>query len=136
MVEPRIVTPEIDMGPLDSVPADAVMLTTHNLHQVGGFPPRVGMDWVCVLWVYDTIVGVETVRNISTYAIAGTFWDPIARVSYDLTLGAPAAAGFFTVTFADDGDQIAGMYQFQVTATVTDVFELASGWLEILPEYP
>jgi len=135
-LEPRHTTPEIDFGPMDAISADSVLITTDNLKKVGAQPPRCGQDFVCLLWVVDSISGVETFRDISGYTLTGTYWDPVSRVANTLTVALGSGTGDFTITFADTDSLTAGMYRFQVTATETDVFELCSGWIEITPEIP
>lgn len=135
-IEPRVATPEFDRGPTDSVAANAVMLTAENLRTVGAYAPRSGRDWVCYLWVYGTVSGVETAVDLTDMTIAGVYWDPIARVANTLTIAKGAGTGQLTITFTDAQTLVAGMYDFAVSATETDIFDLLSGKLEILPAIP
>jgi len=138
-VEPTIVTPEFDFGPLDSVAANAVLLTSENLRKVGAYPPRVVYDWDCKLHVVQAIAGVETAVNITDFTLLAVYYDPIAQVAFNLTVvKTVAASGELTVSL-DAGRSpvaVAGMYRFHVKATETEEFDLMSGWLEILPAIP
>lgn len=140
-VEPTIVTPELDFGPLDSVSANSVLLTRENLRKVGAYPPRNGQDWDCHLWVYTTIDGVETALDLADMAFTAVYWDYFARVANALTIAAGAGTGQLTISFAADDEPTAGMYRFAVTGKetvllVTNVFDVCGGWLEILPAIP
>lgn len=140
IVEPIIATPDYEFGPLDSVAANAVLLTRENLRKVGAYPPRVGRDWVCDLWVVFSVASVETPVDVSGWTLLGTYWDPVARVANMLpvALGAAAVTGQLVITLPDAPVDLptAGMYGFSISATDTDVFDVCSGWLEILPAMP
>ncbi len=141
-VEPTIALPEFDFGPLDTVAANAVLLTRENLRKVGAYPPRNGYDWGCLLWVYQVVAGVETIMNMSDQLITGSYWDPVARAPTALTIANAGALGHITVSFDWLDDPVAGMYKFAVTSVApagigpTDRFDLMTGWLEILPAIP
>ena len=136
-IEPTIVTPEFDFGPTDSVAANSILLTAENLRTVGAYAPRSGRDWVCNLWVLQTISGVETAVDLTDMTIAGVYWDPIARAALTLPITKPVGtAGQLTITFTDSQTLVAGVYDFAVSATETEIFDLLSGKLEILPAIP
>ena len=135
-VEPRIVGPEFDFGPLDSVAANAVLLTRENLRKVGAYPPRSEYDWDCLLFIYQTIAGVETIVDLSSMTITGTYYDHVSQVANVLTVANGGATGDVTLSFAVADAPTAGMYRFSVKAVDTDTFELCSGWLEIDPAIP
>jgi len=136
-IEPRIETPEFDFGPSDSVAANAVLLTREKLRTLGAYPPRNGHDWDCKLHVLQTVAGVETAVNLTDMTIAGTYWDWVTRVANTLTVAKTvAASGEITVSFAAADVPAAGMYEFVITATETELFDLCSGKLEIMPAVP
>jgi len=135
-VEPRIVGPEFDYGPLDGVAANAVLLTRDNLRKCGAYPPRSAHDWDCLLWVYQVIDGVETIMDMSGMALTATYWDDVTRVANDLTVSNGGATGDATLSFSVASAPTAGMYRFSIQAVDTDTFELCSGWLEITPAIP
>ncbi len=136
-IQPTIVTPEWDFGPSDAVAANAVLLTRENLRTMGAYPPRVGYDFDCKLHILQVIAGVETAVNLTGIAIAGTYWDWVTRVANTLTVVASvAASGELTVSFAFDDLPTAGLYEFAIKATETELFDLCSGKLEILPAVP
>jgi hypothetical protein len=135
-IEPTIVTPELDFGPTLSVAANAVLLTSEKLRTVGAYPPRSGHDWDCHLWVYTTVSTVETALDLADMAIAGVYFDPVSRVANTLAVAKGAGTGQLTVSFAVADAPTAGLYGFAITATETELFDLCSGKIEILPALP
>lgn len=141
-IEPVIAGPAIDLGPTDSVAANAVLLTRENLRTVGSYPPRVARDWKCILWLYETIAGVETIIAIDTWAIDGTYWDPITRVAVDLPIALTSTAGQIAITLPDAPAiaAVAGMYEFAIKGTAAAdpdfSFDVCSGKIEFLPAIP
>jgi hypothetical protein len=137
LIEPTIVTPEFDFGPSDSVAANAVLLTREFLRNMGAYPVRNGHDWDCKLHIVQSIAGVETAVDLTDMTIAGTYWDWVTRTANTLTVAKTvAASGELTVSFAAATLPTAGMYEFAITATETELFDLCSGKLEILPAIP
>lgn len=135
-IEPRIPTPEYDFGPLDTVPSNAVMLTAENLRKCGGYACRAGNDWQVLLWLWLMIDGVPTLPGAVVTTFEGSYWDPISMEAVALTLALPGANAL-SMTFANDGGHVAGMYRFLIVATVAGLeYDLCSGWLEILPGIP
>jgi hypothetical protein len=135
-IEPAIVTPELDFGPTGSVAANAVLLTSENLRSVGAYAPRSAHDWDCHLWIYTTVAAAETALDLTDMTIAGTYYDPVSRTANTLTVAKGAGTGQLTVSFAVADAPTAGMYRFNITATETELFDLCSGWVEILPALP
>ena len=132
-------------SPMDSVPANGVLLTRENLLKVGAFPPVSGQDWAANMWVIALVAGVETAIPLTApTTIAGSYWDPVSQTAIALTLAIDADqvnnAGLFTITFIDTivVPLVAGMYRFQidVTDTVAEIRILCKGWMEILPARP
>lgn len=137
IIEPVIVTPAMEFGPSDSVPANAVLLTSEKLRTLGAYPARSGRDWDCKLWILQTIASVETAVDLTGMALAGTYWDDVTRAAVALTITTAAGTtGLTTISFAAADLPTAGMYRFLINATETEVFDLCSGWLEILPAQP
>ena len=134
-IEPRMPTPEYDFGPLDNVSSNAVMLTADNLKKCGGYACRAGHDWQCLLWIWAVVDGVPDDADFRTTTMTGSYWDPVSREAVALTL--VIAGNSVKITIADDGGHVAGMYRFLIVATIGGlVYDLCSGWLEILPATP
>jgi hypothetical protein len=135
-IEPTDVTPEMEYGPSDYMPHDAVLMTAHAFSQIGSQPPRSGEDFDCHLWVYDTVAGAATARTLDDYTVTATYWDPVSLSATALTVAKGAGAGQLTVSWAASDTVTAGMYRFSVEAVETDAFTVCSGWLEIMPATP
>ncbi len=138
-IEPVLSDIEFDFGPTDYVAANAVLLTREMLRTVGAYPPRVGHDWQCNLWLYQTIDGVKTIVDAGEWTLDATYWDAVTRVAVDLPIGHGLADGQMVITLLDSPviDAVAGMYDFAVQAiSALDIFDVCSGKLEILPTIP
>ena len=137
-IEPTLATPEFDFGPADRVASNAVLLTADNLRKVGAYACQAGHDWVGLCWVTQTVDTVPTALILTTLTLQGSYWDPVSREAVALTVAKPGGDGEVSITFADTGAHVAGMYRFLITATDPTplTFDLFSGWLEILPGRP
>lgn len=134
-IEGRIPTPEYDFGPLDTVQSNAVMLIADNLRKCGSYACRAGHDWQCLLWIWEIVAGVEEASDFRTTTMTGSYWDPVSLEATALTLA--VAGNSVSITIADDAGHVAGMYRFLIVATIGGlVYDLCSGWLEILPAIP
>jgi len=136
-IEPVLGADVYNVGPTDYVPASRVMLTQENLRQIGAYPARVGEDWFLYLNMYQMIAGVETLVDLAAVAVEGVYWDPISRDAVAMTVAVTGVVyGQIAVGFFAAGTHVAGMYDFAITGTETEVFDLVSGKLEILPARP
>ena len=136
-IEPVLGADVYNVGPTDYVSASRVMLTQENLRQIGAYPARVGEDWFLYLNMYQMIAGVETLVDLAAVAVEGVYWDPISRDAVAMTVAVTGVVdGQIAVGFFAAGTHVAGMYDFAITGTETEVFDLVSGKLEILPARP
>jgi len=135
-IEPVLGNDVYNVGPTDYAPASRVMLTQENLRQIGAYPARVGEDWFLYLNMYQMIAGVETLVDLSTITLTGSYWDPVSRAATALSVVGGVPTGQILTGFLAAGTHVAGMYDFTITGTETEVFDLCSGKIEILPARP
>lgn len=140
-IQPELTT-EIEYGPFDAVPYDEVLLTHDKLRQVGFYALTSGLDWNCNLFLKHMIADVETAWDMTSFTdITCTYWDPITRAT-TYTLSAvkqsPASTGLIRLTSQSTATVVAGMYDFELTATIaTNVPALlCKGKLEIRQAQP
>lgn len=106
---------------------------------MGAYPPRVGNDWQCSLFIYQVIAGVETLVDMTGWVLDANYWDNVTRIAVDMPIALGAGTGELVITFPDSPviDAVAGMYNFAVQATDTPtIFDVCSGKLEFLPAMP
>ncbi len=106
---------------------------------MGAYPPRVGADWACSLWIYQIIAGVETLVDMTGWVLDANYWDHVTRVAVDMPIALTVTVGELVITFPDSPviDAVAGMYEFAVQATDTPtIFDVCSGKIEFLPAMP
>lgn len=135
-VEPFLFAPAVFFGPLDSVSANSVMLTSDNLRKAGSYPPRNGQEWYCKLWVYVTVDGVETLLDMTDYTVAAVYWDNVSKEATSIDCALGGDTGSIVLGIPSTADQVAGMYRFSITGTQVDIFDICGGWIEMLPAIP